>query len=113
MYFITYIRKKQEKFYLFEIFGLQFSKVIFSNCNIFCSTFCNNLKKFSYNKILENIYREKGVDIMNNNDISGLINMISKMDKNQLASSINQLNKMLSNEDKQRIMQALNNQNKH
>ncbi len=50
---------------------------------------------------------------MNNNDISNLINMINKMDKNQLANGINQLNKMLSNEDKQRIIQALNNQNKH
>lgn len=50
---------------------------------------------------------------MNNNDISGLINMISKMDKNQLASNIDQINKMLSNEDKQRILQALNNQKKH
>lgn len=46
---------------------------------------------------------------MNNNDISNLINMISKMDKNQLANGINQLNQMLSNEDKQRIIQALNN----
>ena len=49
---------------------------------------------------------------MNNNDISGLINMISKMDKNQLANGVSQLNKMLSNEDKQRIIQALNNQKK-
>ena len=51
--------------------------------------------------------------IMNNNDISVFINMISKMDKNQLANGINQLNQILSNEDKQRIIQALNNQNKH
>lgn len=50
---------------------------------------------------------------MNNNDISVFINMISKMDKNQLANGINQLNQILSNEDKQRIIQALNNQNKH
>jgi len=50
---------------------------------------------------------------MNNNDISELINMINKMDKNQLANGINQLNHMLSNEDKQRIIKALNNQNKH
>ncbi|MBR0427122.1 MAG: hypothetical protein IJK18_02840 [Clostridia bacterium] len=49
---------------------------------------------------------------MNNNDISGLINMLSKMDKNQLTSGFNQLNQMLSNEDKQRIIQALNNYNK-
>lgn len=46
---------------------------------------------------------------MNNNDISNLINMISKMDKNQLYKGVNQLNQMLSNEDKQRIIQALNN----
>lgn len=45
---------------------------------------------------------------MNNNDVSSLLNMISKMDKNQLASGLNQLNTMLSNEDKQKIIQALN-----
>lgn len=49
---------------------------------------------------------------MNNNDFSNLINMFGKMDKNQLANSVNQLNKILSNEDKQKIMQMLNNQNK-
>ena len=48
-------------------------------------------------------------EIMNNNDISNLINMISKMDKNQLSKGVNQLNQMLSNEDKQRIIQAINN----
>ena len=45
---------------------------------------------------------------MNNNDVSSLLNIISKMDKNQLASGLNQLNTMLSNEDKQKIIQALN-----
>ena len=45
---------------------------------------------------------------MHNNDVSSLLNMISKMDKNQLASGLNQLNTMLSNEDKQKIIQALN-----
>lgn len=45
---------------------------------------------------------------MNNNDMSNLLNMISKMDKNQLASGLNQLNSMLSNEDKLKIIQALN-----
>jgi len=45
---------------------------------------------------------------MNNNDMSNLLNMISKMDKNQLASGLNQLNSILSNEDKQKIIQALN-----
>ena len=49
---------------------------------------------------------------MNNNDISSLMNMLSKMDKKQLASGLNQLNKVLSNEDKQKIIQALNNQKK-
>ena len=49
---------------------------------------------------------------MNNTDMSYFLNMISKMDKNQLASGINQLNQMLSNEDKQKIIQALNSQNK-
>ena len=46
---------------------------------------------------------------MNNNDLSNLINMFSKMDKNQLANSVNQLNQILSNEDKQKIMQILKN----
>lgn len=46
---------------------------------------------------------------MNNNDMSNLLNMISKMDKNQLTSGLNQLNSILSNEDKQKIIQALNN----
>lgn len=54
----------------------------------------------------------KGDDFMNNNDISTLMNMLSKMDKNQLSSGLNQLNQILSNEDKQRIIQALNNQKK-
>lgn len=49
---------------------------------------------------------------VNNNDISNLMNMLSKMDKNQLANGLNQLNQMLSNEDKQKIMQALNNKGK-
>ena len=46
---------------------------------------------------------------MNNNDISSLMNMLSKMDKNQLTNGINQLNQILSNEDKQKIIKALNN----
>lgn len=50
---------------------------------------------------------------MNNNDMSTLINMLSKMDKNQLANGLNQLNNILSNEEKQKIMQIINNQNKH
>lgn len=50
---------------------------------------------------------------MNNNDVSNLMNMLNKMDKNQLANGLNQLNQILSNEDKMKIMQALNNKNKH
>lgn len=49
---------------------------------------------------------------MNNNDISSLMNMLNNMDKNQLAKGLNQLNQILSNEDKQKIIQALNNQSK-
>ena len=45
---------------------------------------------------------------MNNNDISYLMNMISKMDKNQLSNSVNQINQMLSPEDKRKLIQALN-----
>lgn len=50
---------------------------------------------------------------MNNNDLSSLMGMLSKMDKNQLAKGMNQLNQILSNEDKQKIMQMLNNLNKN
>ena len=50
----------------------------------------------------------EGVEIMNNNDVSNLMNMLNKMDKNQLANGLNQLNQILSNEDKQKIIQALN-----
>ena len=46
---------------------------------------------------------------MNNNDVSYLMNMLSKMDKNQLSNGLNQLNQMLSNEDKKKLMQVLNN----
>ena len=52
---------------------------------------------------------------MNNVDISYLMNMLNKMDKNQLSNGLNQLNQILSPEEKQRIIQALNqngNQNK-
>ncbi len=50
---------------------------------------------------------------MNNTDMSYLLNMINKMDKNQLANGMTQLNKMLSDEDKKKIIQALNSQNKN
>lgn len=48
---------------------------------------------------------------MNNNDISYLMNMLGKMDQNQVKNGINQLNQILSDEDKKRLLQALNNQN--
>ncbi len=48
---------------------------------------------------------------MNNNDLANLVNMISKMDKNQLTKGINQVNQMLNSEDKKKIIQILNNPN--
>ena len=68
---------------------------------------------FSYNITTKIYIYMKGVDFMNNNDISALLNMINNMDKNKLSQSINQLNHMLSDEDKKRIIDALNNQNRH
>lgn len=50
---------------------------------------------------------------MNNNDLSSLINMINNMNKDQLSNGIAQLNQLLSNEDKKRIIDALNNKNRH
>ena len=48
---------------------------------------------------------------MNNNDISYLMNMLNKMDKNQLANGLNQINQILSPEEKQKIIQALGSKN--
>lgn len=45
---------------------------------------------------------------MNNNDISYLINMLNKMDKNQISSGLEKINQILSPEEKQKIIQALN-----
>ena len=45
---------------------------------------------------------------MNNNDISYLMNMLNKMDKNQLNNGLNQINKFLSPEEKRKIIEALN-----
>ena len=45
---------------------------------------------------------------MNNNDISYLMNMLNKMDKNQVATGLNRLNQILSPDEKQKIIQALN-----
>ena len=50
---------------------------------------------------------------MNNNDMSNLMNMLNKMDKNQLMNNINKINQMLSPEDKQKILKAFNNPNNH
>lgn len=48
---------------------------------------------------------------MNTVDISYLMNMLNKMDKNQLSNGLNQLNQILSPEEKQKIIQALNSKN--
>ena len=48
---------------------------------------------------------------MNNVDISYFMNMLNKMDKNQLSNGLNQLNQILSPEEKQKIIQALNSKN--
>ncbi len=45
---------------------------------------------------------------MNNSDISYLMNMLSKMDKEQLNNGLNKINQILSPEEKQKIIQALN-----
>ena len=45
---------------------------------------------------------------MNNNDISYLMNMLNKMDKNQISSGLEKINQILSPEEKQKIIQALN-----
>ena len=45
---------------------------------------------------------------MNNSDISYLMNMLNKMDKDQLSNGLNQINQVLTPEEKQKIIQALN-----
>ena len=47
---------------------------------------------------------------MNNSDISYLMNMLGKMDKNQLSNGVNQLNQILSPEEKQKLIQLLRHQ---
>ena len=47
---------------------------------------------------------------MNNSDIAYLMNMLNKMDKNQLTQGLNKINQILSPEEKQKIIQALNSQ---
>ena len=48
---------------------------------------------------------------MNNNDISYLMNMLNKMDKNQLANGLNQINQILTPAERQKSIQALNYKN--
>lgn len=64
---------------------------------------------FSYNNLYRIYYSE--VILMNNNDISNLMNVLSKMDKNQLQNGLNQLNNLISSEDKKKIMDAFNSKN--
>ena len=45
---------------------------------------------------------------MNNIDITYLMNMLNKIDKNQLNQGLDKLNQILSPEEKQKIIQALN-----
>lgn len=49
---------------------------------------------------------------MNNNDISYLMGMLGKMDKNQLSEGINKINQILSPEEKKKLIEALNSKNK-
>ncbi len=49
---------------------------------------------------------------MNNSDISYLMNMLNKIDKNQLNKGLNQINQILSPEEKQKIIKALNSNDK-
>lgn len=46
---------------------------------------------------------------MNNNDISNLINMMGSLDKNKLSEGLNKINQILTPEEKQKLMQILNN----
>lgn len=50
---------------------------------------------------------------MNNMDVTYLMNMLNKMDKNQLSNGLNQLNQILSPEEKSKIIQALNSNKKN
>ena len=44
---------------------------------------------------------------MNNNDVSYLMNILNSMDKNQLAQNIDKLGQMLSPEEKQKLLQFI------
>lgn len=45
---------------------------------------------------------------MNNNDISYLMNMLGKMDKQQLSQGLDKINQILSPEEKRKLIEALN-----
>ena len=49
---------------------------------------------------------------MNNNDLQYLLNMINKMDKSQISEGVSKLNQILSPEEKQRLIDTLNSNNK-
>lgn len=49
---------------------------------------------------------------MNNNDLQYLLNMINKMDKDKLSDGISRLNQILSPEEKRKIIDTLNSNNK-
>ena len=49
---------------------------------------------------------------MNNSDISYLMNMLNKMDNDQLSNGLNRINQILTPEEKQKIIQALNSKGK-
>ena len=49
---------------------------------------------------------------MNNNDLQYLLNMLNKMDKNQISESVSKLNQFLSPEEKRKIIDTLNSNNK-
>ena len=45
----------------------------------------------------------------NNMDMGKLMELLSKMDKNQLAQGMSKINQMLSSEDKQKLSNMFNN----
>ena len=49
---------------------------------------------------------------MNNSDVSKLLSMLSKMDKNELKNGLSQASKILSSEDKAKLENMLKNMNK-
>ena len=47
----------------------------------------------------------------NNMDMAKLMNMISKMDKNELQQGLSKLNEMMSKEDKEKLLKQFKNCN--